>query len=167
MVDDVFLIEIDAEKALKWFGDLIARSDDLTSINKDIGEILLESTQKRFETGLDPEGIPWVPLADGSGRTPLTDTGRMRQDIFPSHGKDFVEISAVAKQARWMQEGVDPFVIEPRAKRARDFRDDAPLGNHYHPGIPARPFIGLSAADEEVISNLAVAWLDLDALGGG
>ena len=155
MANDTLVIEIDAEKALKWFGDLLARSDDLTSLNKDIGEILLESTQKRFETGLDPEGIPWVPLADGSGRTPLTDTGRMRHDIFPSHGKDFVEISVPAKQARWHQEGVEPYDVTRGGK------------TYKHPGLPARPFIGLSAADEELIGNLAVAWLDLDALGDG
>jgi len=32
-----------------------------------------------------------------------------------------------------------------------------------HPGLPARPFMGLSAEDEQSIERLAVAWLELDA----
>ena len=36
-----------------------------------------------------------------------------------------------------------------------------------HPGLPARPFMGLSQDDGEAIERLAVAWLELDEIGPG
>lgn len=118
---DFLKIEVDAAKTLVWFGELQRRGTDLSPLMRDIGEVLTESAQKRFSTGLAPDGTPWVPLADNSGRTPLLDTGRMRDDISPSSGPDWVEIRAGAKQARWHQEGTDPYKIRPRNKKALAF----------------------------------------------
>lgn len=138
---DTLLIEVDRARADRWFAELIRRGTDLSGLMADIGEALLESTQKRFDSSIGPDGIPWLPLADGSGRKPLLLTGTMRDQIFPNHGRDFIELSATAKQARWHQDGTDH-------------------------GIPARPFMGLSIGDEQTIDGLAVAWLNLDAAGG-
>jgi len=110
---DALLISVDAAKAHAWFGRLLERSRDLSGLMADIGETLTESTQRRFALGIAPDGTPWVPLADGSGRTLLVDTGRMRNDIAPSHGADWVEISAGARQARWHQEGTAPYSNRP------------------------------------------------------
>lgn len=173
---DTLVIEVDKARADAWFGELLRRGQSLGGLMADIGETLTESTQKRFATGTAPDGTAWVPLADGSGRTPLLDTGRMRDDIFPSSGDNWVEISATAKQARWHQEGTDPYVILPKNGKALAFgppasrisgKNKGKVGPAYvvkqvnHPGLPARPFIGLSAEDGEQIDALAVAWLDL------
>lgn len=156
---DFLKIEVDDAKARAWFDELQRRGQDLAPLMRDIGEMLTESTQNRFAVGIAPDGTPWVPLADGSGRTPLVDTGRMRDDISPDPGPDFVEIRAGARQARWHQEGTDPYKIKPRNKKALAF-DGVVRGGVNHPGLPARPFIGLSTDDEEWIGRLVVAYLE-------
>lgn len=186
---DTILIQVEAERAERWFGELLRRSADLTGLMADIGQTLLESTQARFTTGIAPDGTVWAPLRDGSGRTPLLDTGTMRDQIYPSHGSTWVELSATAKQARWHQEGTDgPYVIEPKNGKALAFGarathlsgpgrgKEGPVNAREgaahvvkkvtHPGLPARPFMGLSAADEEAIDTLAQSWLDLTPAGG-
>ena len=160
---DFLKIEVDDAKARAWFGELQRRGQDLSPLMRDIGEVLTESTQRRFATGIAPDGTPWEPLADGSGRTPLVDTGRMRDDISPNSGADFVEIRAGAKQARWHQEGTDPYKIKPRNKKALAF-DGVVRGGVNHPGLPARPFVGLSTDDEALSGRLVGA--DLDPDGG-
>jgi phage gpG-like protein len=164
---DAFLIVVDDAKAHAWFGRLLERSRDLSGLMDDIGETVTESAQHRFALGIAPDGTPWVPLADGSGRTPLVDSGRMRNDIAPSHGPDWVEISAAARQARWHQEGTAPYTIEPKNKKALAWAGGpGPRKKVHHPGLRARPFIGLSAEDEQAIERLAEAWLDLVPDGG-
>lgn len=175
---DRFVIEVDTAQADRWFGQLLARSIDLSGLMSDIGETLTESTQGRFATGVGPDGVAWEALADGSGRTPLLDSGRMRDDIFPSSGPDWVEISASAKQARWHQEGTDPYEIRPKngkalywpgmGTRTRKSGEEGPafVAKVNHPGLPARPFIGVSAEDDAAIVALSVAWLELDGEAG-
>lgn len=178
---DTLIIEVDDAQVQRWFGKLIERGLSQAPLMADVGELLLESTQARFDTGTGPDGIAWVPLADGSGRTPLSDTRRMRDDISPSSGANWVELSAHAKQARWHQEGTDPYVIVPKNGKALAFgppasrisgKNRGKVGPAHvvkkvnHPGLPARPFMGLSQADGEGIDRLAIAWLELgDAAG--
>lgn len=160
-------IQIDADsrafsRALQSMVGLLADTSPLTA---DISELLTESTKRRFASGEAPDGTPWVPLADGSGRTPLTLTGTMRDQIFPSSGRDFVEISASAKQARWHQFGTAPYTIKPRAGSVLRFggRDGVVFVRSVnHPGLPARPFLGLSAQDTSDIDALALAYIDLN-----
>ncbi|MEA9886125.1 phage virion morphogenesis protein [Xanthomonas campestris pv. raphani] len=169
------VVLIDDARAKRWFAQLLERSSDLGGLMADIGETLTESTQARFATGIGPDGVAWEPLADGSGRTPLRDSGRMRDEIFPSAGPDWVEISATAKQARWHQEGTDPYVIEAKNGKAlfwpgmgtRTSKSGAEtpafVQKVHHPGLPARPFLGISTEDEAAIDALAIAWLELGA----
>ena len=159
---DTILIQVEAERAERWFGELLRRSADLTGLMADIGETLLESTQARFTTGIAPDGTAWAPLRDGSGRTPLLDTGTMRDQIYPSHGQDWVELTATAKQAGWHQEGTDPYEIRPKNGKALNWPGGpGPRAKVNHPGLPARPFMGLSLDDEQAIDALAISWLDL------
>lgn len=161
MAGEPLLFEVSDAQAQAALARLIARSRDLSGLMANIGERLTESAQRRFRDGVGPDGIPWAPLKRGN-RTPLVDSGRMRNDIFPSHGADFVEISATARQARWHQEGTDPYVIEPKDKKALAWPGGpGPRKKVNHPGLPARPFIGLSAEDEQTIGRLAEAWFDL------
>lgn len=158
---DQLTITVDARQAERWFGEMLRRGRDLSGLMLDIGERLTETTQDRFRDGVAPDGTPWLPLRDGSGRTPLLDTGRMRDDISPESGSDYVEIRAGAKQARWHQEGTGPFVILPINGKALAFGEHV-VRNVNHPGLPARPFMGLSAEDEAGIGRLAIAWLQPD-----
>jgi phage gpG-like protein len=161
---DRFEILVDDDKAQRWFGELLDRGSDLTGLMADIRELLIESTQHRFDAGVAPDGTPWAPLKDGSGRTPLNLTRRMRDDISGDSGANFVEIASGAKQARWHQEGTQPYTIRPKTKKALAWSGGpGPRVIVRHPGLPARPFIGLSRDDEAAIDRLSIAWLVRDA----
>ncbi len=156
---DRIVIQVDDDKAQRWFSELMQRSSDMSGLMAEIGGVLTESAQDRFKTGTAPDGTRWAPLKDGSGRRPLLKTGTMRDQIAPTSGAAFVEIVASAKQARWHQEGTGPYVIRPKGKALKipgiGWRKYAK-----HPGLPARRFIGLSRLDEEGIDRLAAEWLD-------
>jgi len=94
---DPLTITIDDAAVQAAFRRLMEFGRDPSPMMAEISEHLLESTQRRFDTGTDPDGSPWVPLKDGSGRTPLRDTGTLRDQIFPSHGSDFAQITAATK----------------------------------------------------------------------
>jgi len=174
-MSDAFVIRIELAQAQAWFNRLLGRGADTRGLMRDIGETLTESTQRRFRDGVGPDDIPWVPLANGRGRSPLVDTGRMRDEIFPSSGDDWVEISATAKQARWHQFGTAPYVILAKPGKALSFPGLPPRTNKSgktlpgavkkvnHPGLPARPFIGFSAEDRREVEALAEAWVSLRA----
>ena len=172
MADEPLILAIDDAQAQRWFGQLLERSNDLSGLMADIGETTVESTQHRFDQGVAPDGQPWAELADGSGRSPLLDTRRMRDGIFTEHGPDWVETSSDAKQARWHQEGTRPYVILAKpgkalawpGMRTRTGKNGAEVPGYVkkvnHPGLPARPFVGLSQEDELAIDDLVAAWLD-------
>ena len=158
-MSDRSVIEFDDGVFRAAAAELIKRAQDLRPLTADIAESLVESTQKRFITGTAPDGVPWPALKDGSGRTPLLDTGTMRDQIFPGHGPDYAEVVASAKQARWHQFGTDPYVILPTNGKALAFggavsiiagprKGQAGKGTVVskvnHPGLPARPFMGIS-----------------------
>ncbi len=160
------------------FDRLIQLGRDASPMMADISELLVESTQRRFQTGVGPDGVPWPALKDGSGRTPLLDTGTLRDQIFPGHGPDYAEVVASAKQARWHQLGTDPYVILPKNAKALAFggavsivagprTGQAGRGTVVkkvnHPGLPPRPFMGISEQDRRDILALAQAYLDLGA----
>jgi len=171
---DPFVIHVDDAQAQAWFGRLQDRGAHLSGLMRDIGEILTQSTQQRFRDGVGPDGVPWEPLADGSGRTPLLDTGRMRDEIVPSSGENWAEISATAKQARWHQKGTKKYKIKAKPGKALMWpgmktRENKKTGQHdpawvnevNHPGLKARPFIGLSIDDRKQIEKTAEAWVSL------
>lgn len=152
--------------ALTAFATLGQRMSNLSPLMADIGELLVESTKRRFAAGVAPDGAQWAPLKDGSGRTPLNLTGTMRDQIFPRNGADFVEITATAKQAAWHQFGTGPYVIQARKGAALQFSgSNGPVFRRKvnHPGLPPRPFMGLSAQDDADIVALLGVYID-DAL---
>ena len=160
---DRLVIEVDDAQAQRWFGQLLQRGSDLSGLMLDIGELLTDSSKARFKTGIAPDGSPWAPLADGSGRTPLLKTGRMRDDIAPTSGVDWVEVNAGAKQARWHQEGTAPYTIKPKSKKALAWAGGpGPRKSVSHPGLPARRFIGISRSDVDGVTRLTAAWLGFD-----
>jgi phage gpG-like protein len=190
MTDDVLSVQWLDSEAQRLFAEMIRRGSNMAPLMADIGELLTESTQRRFDTGVGPDGVAWLPLSQktllshidktkgnytkkgqlsskGAGRVmarkPLVNSGRMRDDISPRSGADFVEIAAHAKQARWHQFGTSPYIIEPKGKKALAFiggdGEKIALRRVHHPGLPARPFLGVSADDERSILRLAADYL--------
>lgn len=164
------------------FDALLARLQDTAPLMADAAELLLESAQRRFTTGVDPSGTPWAPLRDGSGRTPLTVTGALRDQHGVAHGRDWAEVFATMRYALWQHEGTDPYVILPKAGKALAFGNDVSIAagprrtqagksvvvrKVEHPGLPARRWLGVSAEDQVALDALGTAYLDLGALADG
>lgn len=143
---------------------------NLSPMMADIAEGLLHSTQDRFDTKIGPSGTPWAALRPstlmkrGQGRGALVASGNLKDSIHHAWGADFAEVSAVPAYARWQQEGTEPYVILPKNKQALGFISIGGVKiarkKVNHPGLPARPFIGVSAADAEMIQAKAAKALD-------
>jgi phage virion morphogenesis protein len=119
MTGDTFSVQLDDIQAKGLFAELARRAANMAPLMHDIGELLTQSTKQRFDTGTGPDGVAWLPLKDGSGRTPLNRHGDMQREISPHSGADYVEITAHAKQAAWHQFGTAPYVIVPTKKKQK------------------------------------------------
>lgn len=169
------VITWDDERFTAEFNALARRMQDTTPLMADIAEALLDSANRRFDSGVAPDGTQWAPLADGSGRTPLTLTGVMRTRNANAWGRDWAEVFNSAKQALWQHEGTDPFTIVPRNARALAFGNSVSIAigkrkgqagksvvvaKVDHPGLPARRWIGLSRDDEDTVFGLVRGYLE-------
>ena len=113
---------------------------NLSPAFKDIGEALINSTRERFEEGKGPDGTRWadnrpVTLARKKGAKPLVgETGLLSTEIAPDPGPTYVRVGSTKKYAAMQQFGGK--------------KSEFP---HLWGDIPARPFVGVSKADEEEI----------------
>ncbi len=118
----------------------VAQLGDLTEVMQDIGELLLNSTKQRFRESKAPDGSAWAAnspttLARKKGTLPLIgETGQLAQQFSVEATATSVEIGTNKVQAAMMQFG------GTKAKFPHLWGD-----------IPARPFLGLSAQDEQDI----------------
>lgn len=144
---------------------LIELAGDPSSLMADIAEYLLQSTQDRFESEKAPDGTPWKALAPSTlamktGPGILKETGNLSRDgLHHDYSSDFAEVSATPPYAAAHQLGTDPFVILPKAKKALRFMgaggEMVSRKKVHHPGLPARPFMGLSDDDKAAINRMA------------
>ena len=143
---DISIIGLDA--VLSGFDGMLQRSGNLRPLLLEIGEDLTESTKQRFVSTTAPDGTPWaknseVTLANKSGSRPLTDEGHLAALIHHSMiGSESVEVGSNMDQAAMMQFGGTKAQFP-----------------HLWGDIPARPYVGFSAADEQHILNLALSYL--------
>ncbi|WP_298032284.1 phage virion morphogenesis protein [uncultured Desulfovibrio sp.] len=133
-----------------------------------IGNELVTSVSRRFETATAPDGSRWpqsLRVRREGGQT-LVKTARLRDSISragPQVTARSVEVGTNVEYADIHQFGatIPPHTI--RARRARALRIPG-IGCRRqvrHPGglIPARPFLGLSAQDETIIQDMTEDWL--------
>ena len=147
----------DDREAQQLFREMIRRGDDLSPMMAQISDLLIETTQERFSQGVAPDGTSWAPVKRGG--KPLLLTGTMRDQIAGSSGPDFAEVFSDRKQARWHQEGTNPYRILPKQKKALNIPGVGPRKAVNHPGLVARPFLGVSDRDAEKIRGLAAIYL--------
>ncbi len=113
---------------------------NLTPAFKDIGEALVNSTKARFDEGRGPDGTRWadnrpVTLARKKGNKPLIgENGLLATEIAPDPGPTYVRVGSTKEYAAMQQFGGK--------------KSEFP---HLWGDIPARPFVGVSKADEEEI----------------
>lgn len=128
------------------FQDLLRRSGTLEPALRDIGESLINSTRQRFEDQEGPDGEPWEPLSPTTlGLKPkntdkiLIQEGDLMRDLVPQVTDDSLEITNNRIYAAMQQFGGQT-------------SPDSMIPNRT---IPARPFLGFSATDEQDILAIA------------
>ncbi|GAB1384898.1 phage virion morphogenesis protein [Melaminivora sp.] len=113
---------------------------DASTLLPRLGEYLQRSTQERFKTQTDPDGAPWAQLAPHTKKRKkynpqkiLTLRGTLRSQIrYQVLDKHSVQVGSALPYAATHQFGRD--------------------------AIPARPFVGLSAADRQEIQAIIADW---------
>ncbi len=176
----VELQEATARQALR---DLLARMENPRGFYKGVGEALLASTSTRFETETGPDGKPWTPLKPATIRA-RTKAGQLPLTILRSNTKgksgsslagsinyiasdDELRIGSPVAYAAIHQLGGtiekqagSRYMVGRRfAKRDKEGGKDVAIKAHTIT-IPARPYIGISAADQEGILEQAQDWLE-------
>lgn len=152
-------IELEDRNARSAFEQLEAKARDPTLLMREIAEHLLESTQQRFRTGQAPDGTKWNPVKRGG--TPLYLTGELQSQLYPFHGRDHAGVASPTAYASHHQYGTSPYQIRPKNKKALAWPGGAhPVRGVNHPGLVARPFMGLSDEDRTAIEAIAGYYLE-------
>jgi len=161
-------IVVDEGQLGRQLQQLIDRAGDLRDALGEIGEIVTASTQARFGQGVDPSGSPWAPLAASTlaqkkGPGTLRESLHLQGSIRYQVEGEAVRIGTDVPYAAAHQFGTPARVIRPRNGKALAWPGAAhPVKQVNHPGLPARPFLGLSTEDEDdILAMLA------DYLAGG
>jgi len=117
----------------------------------EIGEMMTESTKRRFGTTTSPDGVLWAANSDvtidrkGHARPLTGETGELMDSIhYQLYGHYAVEIGSNKDQAAMMQFG--------------GTKEEFP---HLWGDIPARPYLGISAADKTEVLGIIERHLNL------
>ncbi len=142
---DVISVEIDDREIRDGLRALETKLGDLRPVFRDIGEALLNSTRERFNTQTDPDGRRWADYA------PLSEAYKKRKKKHP----DLI----------LTLNGYLRGTLNYRATRD-ELRVGTPMiyGAAHQFGrpeinLPARPFLGLSDDDTEMILDTLAEWL--------
>ena len=123
---------------------------DFAKLHENIGEVLISTTHERFRNGRTPNGSKWKRGLKGTGQT-LVQSRLLRNSVTKRFSREGVEVGTNVKYARIHQKGGTI-----RAKKAKFLRFK--VGSRWamkkSVKIPARPFIGISADDNQEIMRL-------------
>lgn len=167
-------VEIDSADVQAAFARMRQALTHMRPLMRDLGEHLVETTKRRFDTSTAPDGSPWAPntettylrylgnfnsgfgkdgrinnkgAARAAAKKPLIgETRSLSTTINYLPGDSFVEIGSPMVYAAVQQFGA----------RAGSFTGGkSPWGD-----IPARPFLGLSGEDEVEIGRTVSRYLE-------
>ena len=129
---------------------LVAAGHDMTPAMNNIGEYLVRATRDRFDDEEGPDGTPWKPLSEttkarkrrNAGKI-LTLEGYLRVPVYRPTPTS-VEVGSPLIYAGTHQFGAEKGSFGSTGKGA-----SIPFGD-----IPARPFLGLSDADRDELTDI-------------
>lgn len=156
---------IDDREIIRALDRLQARARSLAPAFKNIGEVLLRSTQDRFSQQVDPDGRAWQKLKAstitskalrGYSDKILRQRGYLADSIRYQADENGVRIGTNRIYGAIHQFGgkTRPHVIRPKNKKALAWpgaRHPARAVNHPGSKITARPFLGFSRQDRDRI----------------
>lgn len=159
-----FTVELSEAEARERLSALVARMERPIGFYKNVGQYMVDvSIPRNFATETAPDGTPWVRHAtvtikrrEKLGHMPLQilrsnrgDSQNLHATINADPSEDGVRIGSPMIYA-----GVHQFGAGQGAFGRTSRNGPIPWGD-----IPARPFLGLSAVDEQEIINIAEDWL--------
>lgn len=131
---DIHYSQREATDALRR---LAVAGGDMEPAFRDIGEALLNSHQERFERQESPDGDRWEPLSDRY----LARKKKNRDKILILEG-DLRDLLRYQASQDALELGTDRIY-----GASHQFGDDSR-------GIPARPFLGLSDDDQQIVLDI-------------
>lgn len=152
-------VTLEDSAALAALGRLAKAGTELEPLMDEIGAGLVTSTQLRFERGEAPDGSAWthsIRAREQGGQT-LIDSGHLRDSITHAAGPSQVEVGTNVLYAALHQLGG---AIKAKAKPRLTFKIGDRFISKAQVTIPARPFIGLSAGDADMVEERAAAFVE-------
>lgn len=159
------VIELKDQVARDALAHLARELSPPTAILRGIGEFLRDSAQERIGAGGPaPDGTAWAPLTPltlklkkNPDRGILRDEGHLQESIaWQLDGDDTVAIGSRMVYARIHQFGG---TIKPKPGSGKKALRVPGVGPRASVRIPARPYLGVSQADQEVLEKKVVGWL--------
>ncbi len=146
-------IEVKDSEIRNALNKVSQKTEHLEPLLFQIGTIIEESTKDRFETETDPAGQKWKPsisALNGTSRKTLTKDGYLSDGIHFKVSKDKVEVGSNAIYAAIHQLGG---TIKPKNKQNLAFKIGKKVILASKVEMPARPFLGISEKDKDVIGR--------------
>ena len=165
---DRISIDLDAREVLAGLHRLLAATGPggLAPALKEIGEDLVESTKRRFETSTAPDGSRWAPNAQATFASYLArrddaakltrKDGRLnkRGAAVAANKRPLVASGILQDTIAYRVEGDSLFVGTNRFAGEWDGGAAVHQFGSRNGKIPARPFLGISADDERDIMDV-------------
>ena len=139
-----------------------------------IGRPLEDSTRARFDSGRDPDGVPWASYAplnplyaavEKKGVSILVESGDLRDSIRSAVVGNTLLVGSDQPYAPVHQFGA---VIQPKKERYLSFMMGGHLWHVDSVFVPARPYLGLSDEDRVmIIDELEAAFARAVGSDGG
>lgn len=167
----MFTVDVKDKQIEAVFSGLEGRLSDPSELMAQLGELLLDSTLARFQEGKAPDGSPWAPKSSATIKAyerrkqtvsfkPLigpTKTLSSPSNFAVSSGGDWARLSSRAIQSAVMQFGAKKGAFG--SYQGKGFGGSSPTVSIPWGDIPARPFMGISAGDQENIEAALMAWI--------
>jgi len=128
-------VDYDSREVLSYLRRLGEHIDDLTPLMAEIGEYLAESTRQRFDQQQAPDGTPWAPLSPAYAKRK------------PKNADKILVLDEILKGDFNYRAGAKEVAVGT----ARVYAATHQFGRD---NIPARPFLGLSADDEQEVLEI-------------
>jgi phage virion morphogenesis protein len=168
----VISIKVDDRQVLDTLNQLVSRAKNLRPAFAEIGEDLLETTKRRFNSATAPNGTPWADNSDVTiARYLGTKTNNFKKDgslskrgqANSSAKKPLTgESKSLQRKINYQLIGATGVTVgSPMVYAAmQQFGGTKSQFPHLWGNIPARPFLGISKADRENILDIISSYLE-------
>jgi len=161
-------IKVNDAEIIKALGRIERKTGNPSGALKILGERMLRHTEDRFARQQDPAGRPWKqlrPSTRAQKRNPriLDEKGHLRGSIRYQVDGNVLRVGTNVPYGPVHQLGGKAHIIKPKRKKALAWPGAKhPVKKVRHPGVPARPFLGIGPEDKKDILEVLEDYLKED-----